>query len=105
VKCCFEAQAWQEIEDIILKVEAGELKKIDDIFVVEGHGSVRFGSLVSAGIGDSHIPSNRMVPRSKVSFMILEPPFTFGSLERMLIRGYNTTLMDSQRLNKCIFRK
>ena len=48
-----------EIENFVLEVEAGELQKIDDIFVIEGHGSVAFRSLIPARVGDSYIPSNQ----------------------------------------------
>ena len=53
-----EFRAGNKIENLLLEIEAVELQKIDDFFVMKGHGSVALGSVIPR-IWDSHIPSNQ----------------------------------------------
>jgi hypothetical protein len=45
----------QQIEDLIIEVEAGSLQKIEYIPVIQSHGSIGSGSLIPGGIGDADV--------------------------------------------------
>ena len=45
----------QQIEDLIIEVEAGSLQKIEYIPVIQSHGSIGLGALIPGGIGDADV--------------------------------------------------
>jgi len=45
----------QQIEDLIIEVEAGSLQKIEYIPVIQSQGSVGLRALIPGGIGDADI--------------------------------------------------
>jgi hypothetical protein len=45
----------QQIEDLIIEVEAGSLQKIEYIPVIQSHGSIGLGALIPGGIRDADI--------------------------------------------------
>jgi len=45
----------QQIEDLIIEVEAGSLQKIEYIPVIQSHGSIGLGALIPGGIRDANV--------------------------------------------------
>jgi len=48
-------RAGQQIEDLIIEVEAGSLQKIEYIPVIQSHGSIASRSLIPGGIRDADV--------------------------------------------------
>jgi len=45
----------QQIEDLIIEVEAGSLQKIEYIPVIQSHGSIGLGALIPGGFRDANV--------------------------------------------------
>jgi hypothetical protein len=48
--CALKFWTWQEIEDIVLEVEARSLQEIDDIPIVQSNCPESLGALIPDGI-------------------------------------------------------